>query len=148
KCVAYEMVSKPFGCAMPFLADKQLNWSSPMQNVYGALKSGLCVMAMAAGMVPVVSAAEGDVNSNSSAATQASAPPGGKIGYVLTDLYWSIYQSEDDSTDCPNGYNSGPREQYSDKFPEDGPAPTLVEAQLKLESKTWLPTSEPDGFPF
>lgn len=116
-----------------------------MRKIYAALIGGLCLMVMTTGLAPVAVAADGEINTGNS---QSDAPPNGKIGYVLTYLYWSIYQSEEDKTDCPQGYNSGPREQYSAKFPDDGPAPTLEEAQLKLETETWLPTAEPDGFPF
>lgn len=119
-----------------------------MRYFYDGLTGGLCAILMAAGLVPTAGAAEGDLSTDISTATQADAPPDGKIGYVLTYLYWSIYQSEDVETDCPQGFNSGPREQYSAHFPDDGPAPTLEEAQLKFETQTWLPTTEPDGFPF
>lgn len=119
-----------------------------MRSFYGGLTGGLCAMLMTGGLVSLADAAEGNLNTVGPAATLADAPPNGKIGYVLTYLYWSIYQSEDDQTDCPQGYNTGPREQYSAKFPDDGPAPTLEEAQLKFETQTWLPTTEPDGFPF
>ncbi|GAB4523629.1 MAG: hypothetical protein Tsb0010_07720 [Parvularculaceae bacterium] len=70
------------------------------------------------------------------------------IGYVLTYLYWSIYQSEDASQDCPQGFNSGPRQQYEALFPADGPTPTVTQAQLWMEGETWNPTPGPDPFPF
>lgn len=118
-----------------------------MRYFYSGLTGGLCAMLMA-GLTPVTNAAEGNLNTGGRTLTLSEAPPDGKIGFVLTYLYWSIYQSEDEKTDCPQGYNSGPREQYSAKFPDDGPAPTMEEAQLKFETQTWLPTTESDGFPF
>lgn len=120
-----------------------------MRYFYSSLTGGLCAVLMAAGLVPVVGAAAGDANRDARITVPADdAPPDGKVGYVLTYLYWSIYQSADNKKDCPHGYNSGPREQYSAKFPEDGPAPNLEDAQLKFEIQTWLPTTETDGFPF
>lgn len=82
----------------------------------------------------------------------ASKPPSlrnGSIGYVLTDLYWSMYQTPDAKTECPTGFNDGPREQYAVLFPEKGGKKrTLVDTQLQLETETWLPTTEPDSFVF
>ena len=72
----------------------------------------------------------------------------GKIGYVLTDLYWSMYQTPDAKQECPKGFNDGPREQYAVLFPENGKKRTLVDTQLKLETETWLPTAQPDSFVF
>jgi len=72
----------------------------------------------------------------------------GEIGYVLTDLYWAIHQHEDPARDCPDGFNSGPRQQYEALFPPDGPTPSVVEARLALEGATWNPTPGDDPFPF
>jgi hypothetical protein len=72
----------------------------------------------------------------------------GKIGYVLTDLYWAIYQTPDAKTECPKGFNDGPREQYAVLFPDGAKKRTLVDTQLKLETETWLPTAQPDSFVF
>lgn len=89
------------------------------------------------------------VSANAAHADDGAAPPEGRsIGYVLTYLYWSIYQSEDASQDCPQGFNSGPRQQYEALFPADGPTPTVTEAQLWMEGETWNPTPGPDPFPF
>ena len=80
--------------------------------------------------------------------TEALAPRNGTIGYVLTNLYWSMYQTPDAKQECPNGFNDGPREQYDVLFPNNGKKRTLVDTQLKLEVETWLPTTEPDPFTF
>jgi len=72
----------------------------------------------------------------------------GSIGFVLTDLYFGVYQNSDVSKDCPKGFNPGPREQYRTMFPSDGPTPTVTEARLKFEGETWVPTAQPDRFPF
>ncbi|MHA7815596.1 MAG: hypothetical protein ACX93N_03910 [Pseudohaliea sp.] len=76
----------------------------------------------------------------------AEGPPGGTIGYVFTDLFWSVYQTED-ASECPQGFNDGPREQFAALYPE--PDRLDVQAtQLAQEIATWHPTAEPDGFPF
>ncbi|HEY4368794.1 MAG TPA: hypothetical protein VGN07_16285 [Steroidobacteraceae bacterium] len=75
------------------------------------------------------------------------APRDGTIGYALTDLYWSIYQTPTGKTECPRGFNDGPREQYSVLFPGRKKR-NVVETQLKLEGETWLPTPAPDSFVF
>lgn len=76
------------------------------------------------------------------------APRDGTIGYVLTDLYWSMYQTQNAKQECPKGFNDGPREQYEKLYPNNGKGKTILETQLKLEAETWLPTTEPDGFVF
>lgn len=78
----------------------------------------------------------------------AFVPKDGRIGYVMTDLYWAIYQTPDAKSECPKGFNDGPREQYDVLFPGKGPKRTVVDSQLKLEIETWLPTAAPDSFPF
>jgi len=71
----------------------------------------------------------------------------GTIGYVMTNLFWSVYQTEDAKEECPRGFNDGPREQFEKLFP-DHRGMTVEETQLLKETETWLPTAEPDGFPF
>src|SRR5690606_15985322 len=78
----------------------------------------------------------------------ALAPKDGTIGYVLTDLYWAMYQTPNGKTECPKGFNDGPREQYEVLFPNNGKKRTVVDTQLQLEIETWHPTTEPDRFPF
>ena len=74
-------------------------------------------------------------------------PVNGTIGYAMTDLFWAIYQTRDGTTECPNGYNDGPREQFEVLFP-DHEQMTVEETQLKQEIETWHPTPEPDSFVF
>jgi len=88
------------------------------------------------------------------AAPGANATPGANaapkertIGYVMTSLYWSIYQTPDGKKECPKGFNDGPREQYAVLFPA-GKKRTVIDTQLKLESETWFPSSAPDPTPF
>jgi hypothetical protein len=71
----------------------------------------------------------------------------GRIGYVMSYLYWAIHQSADGKAECPKGYNDGPREQFAALFPGNKKR-TLVESQLKLEIETWHPSNLPDPTPF
>jgi hypothetical protein len=81
------------------------------------------------------------------AAAGAAAPKGRTIGYVMTSLYWSIFQTPDAKKECPKGFNDGPREQYAALFP-GAKKRTLIDTQLKLESETWFPSAAPDPTPF
>ncbi len=83
-------------------------------------------------------------------AVGAEAPADGRIGYVLTDRHWAIFETEDGAAECPQGFNLGPREQYSKQFPvEDGVERTVVETRLLREGRQWHPTIvEEDLFPF
>jgi hypothetical protein len=78
----------------------------------------------------------------------ADPPKDRTIGYVLTSLYWSIYQTPNGKTECPKGFNDGPREQYAALYPNDGKKRSVIETQLKLESETWYPANTPDPTPF
>jgi hypothetical protein len=80
--------------------------------------------------------------------SEAFHPQGKTIGYVLTDLYWAIYQTPDAKSESPKGFNEGPREQYAVLFPTSPKKRTVVDTQLQLEVETWLPTPAPDSFPF
>ncbi|MDE0510093.1 MAG: hypothetical protein OXI17_15875 [Gammaproteobacteria bacterium] len=71
----------------------------------------------------------------------------GTIAYVMTDLFWSVYQTPDGSQECPRGFNDGPREQFEQLFPAHEFL-TVEETQLRQEIETWHPTTEPDGFEF
>jgi len=76
----------------------------------------------------------------------AEAPPGNRIGYVFTDLFWSVYQT-DDARECPRGFNDGPREQFAARFPAPETL-SVEETRLAMESATWHPSVAPEGFPF
>lgn len=83
----------------------------------------------------------------SASAAFAEAPVDGRIGYVMTDLFWSVYQTEDATEECPRGFNDGPREQFEELFP-DYAAQSVEETQLAQEVLTWHPSAESDGFEF
>ena len=74
-------------------------------------------------------------------------PEDGRIGYVMTNLFWAVYQTPDGKEECPQGYNDGPREQFEKLFPNHEQM-TVEETQLKQEIETWHPTTEPDPLPF
>jgi hypothetical protein len=94
----------------------------------------LCFTALAATLPGPVGAAEGPLRD-------------GTIGYVMTDLFWAVYQTPDAREECPRGFNDGPREQFEKLYP-DHEAMSVVETQLRQEIETWHPTTEPDGFEF
>ena len=71
----------------------------------------------------------------------------GTIGYVMTDLFWAVYQTPNAKEECPNGFNDGPREQFEKLFPP-GSKLTVEDTQLRQEIETWHPTPDPDGFVF
>ncbi len=72
----------------------------------------------------------------------------GTIGYVLTDRRWAVYETKDAKTECPQGFNDGPREQFKKLFPDNGTRRTLLETQLKREGEQWHPGTAPESFPF
>lgn len=87
------------------------------------------------------------VFSCSLALADGAAPADGRIGYVMTDLFWSVYQTPDATQECPRGFNDGPREQF-EKLYGDAAGLSVEETQLWQEIQTWHPTAEPDGFEF
>jgi len=80
-------------------------------------------------------------------ADAADALRDGRIGYVMTNLFWSVYQTDDANEECPRGFNDGPREQFAKLFPNPA-GMTVEETQLRQEIETWHPTTEPDGFDY
>jgi len=76
-----------------------------------------------------------------------SALRNGTIGYVITHRFWSVYETEGAKTECPQGFNDGPREQFK-KLYDDGKKRSVVEAQLKREGIQWHPSTSPDPFKF
>ncbi|HEY4367715.1 MAG TPA: hypothetical protein VGN07_10830 [Steroidobacteraceae bacterium] len=71
----------------------------------------------------------------------------GNIGYVLTHKVWSLYETAGAKTECPQGFNDGPREQFKQQY-NDGKKRTIVEAQLKREAEEWHPSTTPEQFTF
>ena len=83
----------------------------------------------------------------SSAVAQDPVLRDGRIGYVMTDLFWSVYQTADAAQECPQGFNDGPREQFEVLYPQFAQM-SVEDTQLHQEIQTWHPSPEPDGFPF
>lgn len=71
----------------------------------------------------------------------------GRIGYVMTDLFWAVYQTQDAESECPRGFNDGPREQFEQLYPAHETM-SVEQTQLKQEIQTWHPSDDPDGFEF
>ncbi len=70
------------------------------------------------------------------------------IGYVMSEKYLAVYQTPEGRDECPEGFNIGPREQFSILFPSDGTKRNVVETQLALEGEIWHPEPGTDPFPF
>lgn len=82
---------------------------------------------------------------------EASAEPldGGRIGYVLTERHWAVYQTEDAKEECPQGFNIGPREQYDELFPaESGVVRSEVDTRLMREGRRYHLEMSEEPFPF
>jgi hypothetical protein len=108
----------------------------------GLLLKSCLGTALLAVSVAALSASAAEVSSQS-----GSAPPGRKIGYVMTHKFWAVYETEGGKTECPQGFNDGPREQFKKLF-DDGKKRSIVEAQLKREGEQWHPTTAPESFVF
>lgn len=68
-----------------------------------------------------------------------------KIGYALTGARWAILQTPDGKTECPQGYNEGPREQFKALYPNGG---TVEKTQLERESVARYPQDKESKFPY
>ncbi|HEY4370191.1 MAG TPA: hypothetical protein VGN07_23370 [Steroidobacteraceae bacterium] len=121
--------------------------SSLSASLLPALRRTCAVIGIAALSAGAAVAANAPAAADNSAPAAKFVPKDGKIGYVMTDLYWAIYQTPDAKSECPKGFNDGPREQYAVLFPGSKKR-TVVDTQLKLETETWLPTPDADSFPF
>jgi hypothetical protein len=83
-------------------------------------------------------------------AATAQAPVDGRIGYVLTDKAWVIYEADGLDAQCPQGLNaSGVREQFAELFPmDDGQEWTVEETRLMREGRMWHPDTSAESFPY
>jgi hypothetical protein len=101
----------------------------------------LCAAAAILGGAPAVNAAavkEGGIE----------ALQNRSIAYAMTFEEWGIYKTPGAKTECPNGFNDGPREQFKVLFPDNGTKRKLVDTQLAREAEIWFPTTKDDGFAF
>ena len=83
-----------------------------------------------------------------SAPVSATTAGTGKIAYALVSLHWATFQTEDGKSECPEGFNDGPREQFKQLFPDDGSVRTLAQTQLLREIEGWFPTPAAEPFVF
>lgn len=73
-----------------------------------------------------------------SAMAADTAPPGRTLGFALTGMHWSIYQTPNGKDECPNGLNGGSREEIAMQFPDKpGKVYTFEELALNREIATW-----------
>lgn len=79
----------------------------------------------------------------------AEAPRDGRIGYVMVERRWAVYSEDDLETACPEGFNGGPRDQFSELFPMDnGQQYTELESRLMREGRQAHPTTSEEPFPY
>lgn len=89
----------------------------------------------------------GAASANSAPLQEGGSPlRNGTIGYVMTHKSWSVYETPN-KTECPQGMNEGPREQFKTLF-MDGKKRSVVEAQLKREGEQWHPTKDAEKFTY
>lgn len=67
------------------------------------------------------------------------------IGYALTSARWALQQTPDGKTECPEGFNEGPREQFKALFPNGG---SVEKTQLAYESMVRYPLDKEMKFPY
>lgn len=77
----------------------------------------------------------------------------GRIGYVLTERHWAIYETEE-KTECPEGMNSrGSRDLFAKQFPEAGEEErSVLNTRLMIEGYQYHTTAATtdiyDSLPF
>ena len=100
---------------------------------------------IAAGAVCAAAILSGAHSSDSIADGSVAGLIDGKIGYALTDARWAIRQTENGETECPDGFNEGPRAQFRALYPDGG---TVAETRLERESASRFPLDKEDNFPY
>lgn len=107
-----------------------------------APRSKLAMAAIiAAGIISLQSAGAGPLQE------KARVLSDGKIGYVLTNRYWSLYETKGGKTECPKGFNDGPREEFKKLYPP-GKKLSVLDAQLQWEGSQWHPSTSKYRLPF
>jgi hypothetical protein len=104
-----------------------------MKNVKSTLLAGAAVLAF--GTAPAAPAA--------AETSDVLGLKNGTIGYVLTSAAWSLHQTPDGKSECPEGFNEGPREQFKALYPNGG---TVEGTQLERESASRYPLDKEDNF--
>jgi hypothetical protein len=99
-------------------------------------------------LAQLVLLATGAVVATHAFAADDTAPAGGSIAYVVTNLSWAL-QSTPEMSECPHGLNDGVREQFKLLFPDAaGGKRTLLDTQLRRQVESYQPTVAPDALPF
>ena len=69
------------------------------------------------------------------------------IAYVMVNKNIAVYQTANGSTECPQGLNDGPREQFDKLYPRDK-SWTVKQTELEREGEIWHPSATADSLPF
>lgn len=113
-----------------------LFWASKTERTASIVSSMLSVALFLITLVVAGAAAAGPLE-------------GGRIGYVLTERHWALYETEGAKTECPQGFNIGPREQFDELFRKDsGVEWTIAETRLIREGRRFHLTTSDEPFPF
>jgi hypothetical protein len=105
------------------------------KKMLSAATAGTLCAAFALGVPAAAQAADGD-----------SVIRNRTIGYVTTQLHWTVYQTADGKAECPRGTSpNGPREVFKALFPNLGP---VEKTQLARESLKMYPTDAPAQFEY
>lgn len=72
----------------------------------------------------------------------------GRIGYVLVNRHWSLYETPGGKTECPDGFNDGPREEFKKLYDASGKKLSVVDTQLQWEGSQWHPSTSKYRLPF
>jgi len=79
---------------------------------------------------------------------QSSLLADGRIGYVVFNRHWSLYQTGDGKAECPNGFNDGPREEFKKLYDSSARKLSVVDTQLQWEGNQWHPSTSKYRLPF
>jgi len=79
---------------------------------------------------------------------QSSLLAQGRIGYVVFNRHWSLYQTGDGKAECPNGFNDGPREEFKKLYDVTAKKLSVVDTQLQWEGNQWHPSTSKYQLPF
>ena len=70
------------------------------------------------------------------------------ISYATVTMHWSVYQTADAKSECPNGLNDyGPREVFKSYY-GDGKGKTVLDTQLAREGFKYFPLDVEDNLPY
>jgi hypothetical protein len=107
---------------------------------------GMVAVAGAAAAIMVGALAAAQPSAPKPSAPKPSAPQ--RIGYVMTDEHWALYETPGAKQECPKGFNLGPREQFKVLFPDNGKKRSVVDTQLAREAAVWFPSTAKESFEF